>query len=134
MICMSMPWGADDLPGVAVYLSAFVDFALLCSAGTPSMNSGVRRALGPGLRSLRRVNSLHGGADHKAPSKPLEATRSKRRYCALSRMLKVELASRSKGCRQSACNASMALVSAALMPAKRSRKSFGDDWCFGVVG
>ena len=33
------------------------------------MNSGVRNALGPGLRSFRRENSLQGGADHSAPGR-----------------------------------------------------------------
>ena len=114
-----LPCGADDLSGALMYLSALV--ALACSAGllpgTPSMNS----ALGPGLRSFRRQNSLQGGADHRAPRMPLDAARSSKRYCASSRILKVASASRSKGCKQSACNASMAAVRGALTPANKSR-------------
>ena len=76
MICLERLW-------ISVLWST-----LRCSAGllsgTPSMCSGARSALGPGRRSLRRENSLQGRADHRAPRRPLEAMRSKRRYCALS--------------------------------------------------
>ena len=64
---------------------------------------------------------------------PLEATRSKRRYCALSKISSALSASRSNGWKQSACKASMAEVSGALMPANRSKKSFGC-CCFGGTG
>ena len=97
------------------------------------MCSGVRSALGPGLRSLSRENSLQGGADQSAPKTPLEATRSRRRYCALSKISNALSASRSNGWKQSACKASMAEVSGALIPANRSKKSFGG-CCFGGTG
>ena len=97
------------------------------------MNSGVRSALGPGLRSFRRENSLQGGADHNAPNMPLEAMRSSKRYCASSKMLHAVSASKSKGCMQSTCSASIAVVSGALMPAKRSRKSLGGVDCGAVA-
>ena len=110
---------------------------LACSAGllpgTPSTNSGVRRALGPGLRSFRRENSLQGGADHKAPKIPLDAVRSSKRYCASSKMSNAKSASRSKGCRQSVRSASMAAVRGALTPANRSRKSFGAVECLATA-
>ena len=101
--------------------------------GTPSMNSGVRNALGPGLRSFRRENSLQGGADHRAPRTPLDAVRSSKRYCVSSKMLKAASASRSKGCKQSACSASMAALMGALTPANRSRKSFGAVECLAIA-
>ena len=59
MICLERAW-------IAVLAST-----LACSVGvlpgTPSMCSGARSALGPGLCSLSRENSLQGGADQSAP-------------------------------------------------------------------
>ena len=73
------------------------------------MWSGVRRALGPGLRSWRRVYSLQGGADQRTPMSPLSAMRSTMRYWLSSSILKECPSARSKGAKQSACSACMAL-------------------------
>ena len=67
------------------------------------------------------------------PRIPLDAARSSKRYCALSKMSNAALASRSKGCRQSARSASIAAVRGALTPAKRSRKSLGAVECLAAA-
>ena len=95
------------------------------------MCSGVRSALGPGWRSLRRENSLQGGAAQRAPTRPLDATRSSNLYCVSSRMLHVGSLSRSNGEKQSALSACMATVRGALMPEKTSRKRRGGAACLG---
>ena len=48
-------------------------------------------------------------------------------------MLQVASASRSKGCRQSACSASTAAVRGALTPANKSRKSLGAVECLATA-
>ena len=115
-------------------LSALVDFGLLgrAVAGHPIHELWGAQSFGAG-RSFKRENSLQGGADQRAPRIPLDAARRSKRNCASSKMSNAVFAPRSKGCRQSACSASIAAVRGALTPAKRSRKSFGAVDCLAAA-
>ena len=95
--------------------------------GTPCINSGVRSALGPGLRSLRREYSLHGGADHPAPTMPLHATRRIRRWReSLSMSMPGATATAmSNGWEQSQPMRCIACVRGACWPENKSRKRRG---------
>ena len=80
---------------------AVLSSTLRCSCsvrpGTPSMCQGVCSAFGPGCLSLRRENSLQGGAAHMAPTRPECAMRMSSSKTASSRMLSLGFLSRSNG-------------------------------------
>ena len=109
---------------IAVLASTLACSSLL-SPGIPSIYSEFRSAFGPGRLSLRRENSLHGGALHTMPTRPECARRSSRCRTLSSNMSWVSCSAKSKGPKQSRPLLSIALVRGECTPAKRSRNRRG---------